>query len=242
MAALLNAQDFIRALKASADPPQVGGPFKIEIARQAWDSPSLYVPNKAEAIAEWLLSTLLKDKSRRPYVVLFSLPAVPTSNPFASSAENPICDDRYWKLLGDLLSNSNGAKGDNHPRSLRPWLVPLLSRIPIAPVILSYFDILRAGGASVGAFHAVAARCISALWPLAVPKFSPETLLECFGAVVQLGISSGIPDAPCDPLQALDESRALSAIVSSYRTSLANSAGKRKGRGWSAFCPEDAEH
>lgn len=65
-----NAQDFIRALKAASDPPHVGGPFKIQIARKAWDDIQLYVPNKAEAIADWLLSRLLKDKSGTQYDIL----------------------------------------------------------------------------------------------------------------------------------------------------------------------------
>lgn len=59
-----NAQDFIRALKASPDPPHAGGPLKVEIARMAWDNQLLYVPNKAETIVDWLLSRLLKDKSK----------------------------------------------------------------------------------------------------------------------------------------------------------------------------------
>ena len=59
-----SAQDLIRALKASSDPPQSGGPHKIQIAREAWDNESLYVPNKAETVAEWLLTRLLKDKDR----------------------------------------------------------------------------------------------------------------------------------------------------------------------------------
>ncbi len=66
-----NAQDFIRALKASSDPPQPGGPLKIDIARLAWDDAQLYVPNKSEAIVEWLLSRLLKEKSRARYVLSF---------------------------------------------------------------------------------------------------------------------------------------------------------------------------
>lgn len=68
-----NAQDFIRALKAPFDPPQPGGPLKIDIARLAWDNAQLYVPNKSEAIVEWLLSRLLKDKSKARYVHLVSL-------------------------------------------------------------------------------------------------------------------------------------------------------------------------
>ena len=59
-----NAQDFIRALKASFDPPHAAGPCKVEIARHAWDNQLLYVPNKAEAIVDGLLSRLLKDKSK----------------------------------------------------------------------------------------------------------------------------------------------------------------------------------
>ena len=68
-----NAQDFIRALKASSDPPHAGGPSKVDIARQAWDDALLYVPNKAEAISDWLFSRLLKDKSRERYGPCFAL-------------------------------------------------------------------------------------------------------------------------------------------------------------------------
>lgn len=69
-----NAQDFIRALKASSDPPHVGGPSKIDIAREAWENNHLYVPNKAEAIVEWLLTRLLKDRARDRYDFLAPLP------------------------------------------------------------------------------------------------------------------------------------------------------------------------
>ena len=59
-----SSQSFIRALKAPSDPPYVGGLKKIELAREAWDNTAFYVPNKEEAIADWLLSKLLKDKDR----------------------------------------------------------------------------------------------------------------------------------------------------------------------------------
>ena len=65
-----NAQYFIRSLKASSDPPHPGGPLKLDIARQAWDDAQLYVPNKSEAIVEWLLSRMLKEKARAWYVHL----------------------------------------------------------------------------------------------------------------------------------------------------------------------------
>ena len=70
MQAAHNAQDFIRALKAPSDPPQAGGPLKIDIARQAWDDAHLYVPNKAEAIVDWVLARLLKDRSKERCALL----------------------------------------------------------------------------------------------------------------------------------------------------------------------------
>lgn len=68
-----SSQDFIRALKASSDPPNTGGLCKIDIARQAWDNNSFYLPSKAEIIAEWILSTLSKEKSRSEYVIATAL-------------------------------------------------------------------------------------------------------------------------------------------------------------------------
>lgn len=70
-----NAQDFIRALKASSDPPHVGGPLKIDIATEAWQNTQLYVPNKAEAIVEWILTRLLKDRSKDRYEPSLFLPS-----------------------------------------------------------------------------------------------------------------------------------------------------------------------
>ncbi|PSR71300.1 hypothetical protein EW026_g399 [Hermanssonia centrifuga] len=59
-----SAQEFIRALKAPSDPPHPDGLSKVDIARQAWDDTSLYVPNKEEAITDWILTRFLKDKDK----------------------------------------------------------------------------------------------------------------------------------------------------------------------------------
>ncbi|KAH9921960.1 Urb2/Npa2 family-domain-containing protein [Epithele typhae] len=203
-----NAQDFIRALKAATDPPQAGGPLKIEIARQAWDNTSMYVPNKAEAIVEWLLSIMLKDKSRPPY--------------------NPLYDSRFWGLLSDVLCVPHAARASDHGRAIRAWMVPLLNRIPISPIVLSYLEAYHSGCRDAVFGFEIAARCIAVLWPLAAPKFNPETLLESFGAVIRLGASANAPVSPFNLPQTLDVSRALTAIVSSYRSCLANWAAKRK--------------
>ena len=62
-----SSQDFVRSLKLASDPPLVGGPYKIEIAQQAWEDTSFYVPNKAEVIADWILAKFLKDKGKEMY-------------------------------------------------------------------------------------------------------------------------------------------------------------------------------
>lgn len=62
-----SSQDFVRSLKLASDPPLVGGPYKIEIAQQAWEDASFYVPSKAEVIADWILAKFLKDKGKEMY-------------------------------------------------------------------------------------------------------------------------------------------------------------------------------
>ncbi|KAI8995332.1 Urb2/Npa2 family-domain-containing protein [Trametes punicea] len=204
-----NAQDFIRALKAPSDPPHVGGPLKIDIAREAWENTRLYIPNKAEAIVEWLLTRLLKDKAKDRHA-------------------NSICDTRYWDLLAQILISSGGGKHGDHGRAQRAWLVPLLNRVPIAPIVLSCFKFASADGSLDTPQYLLVTKCIAILWPLAAPKFSPETLLECFGAAIHLVVALGGPELPDGSLQSLDNSRALSVIVSSYRGTLSNSGSKKK--------------
>lgn len=65
---LQSSQDFVRALKAQPDPPQVGGSTKIEIAVQAWSNTAFYVPSKGEVIADWILTKFLKEKDRETCV------------------------------------------------------------------------------------------------------------------------------------------------------------------------------
>lgn len=66
-----SSQDFVRALKAPADPPQNGGPTKIDIALKVWNDHSFYVPNKDEIIGDWLLTKFHKGKEQD---VLVDLP------------------------------------------------------------------------------------------------------------------------------------------------------------------------
>ncbi|OBZ78846.1 hypothetical protein A0H81_00558 [Grifola frondosa] len=76
---------------------------------------------------------------------------------------------------------------------------------------------------SQSALDPLVAQCITVLWPLAIPKLSPETLLECFGAVVKDYVASA-----SGRQSGWKNLQAHKLIVSSYRTALANTASKKK--------------
>ncbi|EMD41711.1 hypothetical protein CERSUDRAFT_128752 [Gelatoporia subvermispora B] len=201
-----SAQAFIRALKAPSDPPEAGGLPKIDIARRAWDDNTFYVPNKAEAIVDWLLTRLLKDKSKARDV-------------------NPILDARYWNLLSDILLSSDLT----NTRGIKAWLVPILNRVPVAPVIVAFFSLLQADSpnTSLELFGPVC-QCLSVIWPLSVPKFTPETLLECLGAALTFASTCEISLSGPEAGTGQHATRVVRLIVSSYRSSLANASNKKK--------------
>ena len=58
------SHDFIRALKAPADPPNGHEFLKIRMASQAWSQSILYFPNKDQVIADWILTRFLKEKDK----------------------------------------------------------------------------------------------------------------------------------------------------------------------------------
>jgi hypothetical protein len=60
---LINSQAFVRALKASSDPPVQDGPSKLKIAYAGWERAEFLVPNKEELICDWLVGKLVKDRS-----------------------------------------------------------------------------------------------------------------------------------------------------------------------------------
>ncbi|KIJ38960.1 hypothetical protein M422DRAFT_33012 [Sphaerobolus stellatus SS14] len=96
--ALISSQEFIRALKASSDPPSNGSPLKIQFARLAWDNTSFYIPRKAGVILEWLFTRFQKEKGTQI---------------------NPLTDSAHWDLLTDVLR----APGDTQ---IEPLLSTLL--------------------------------------------------------------------------------------------------------------------
>ncbi|KAI0343910.1 hypothetical protein BDW22DRAFT_1473650 [Trametopsis cervina] len=202
----LSAQDFIRALKASSDPPQPGGPSKLEIARKTWDDESLYVPNKQENIVEWILTRLLKEKD-------------------AVTHSNPLLDVQIWTLLHDILQTSASlSRGSLASRPLRTWLLPLLNRIPTAPILVALFTLVD--HESPPELLYVASKAFALLWPMAVPKIGIDSLQDCYGSVTRL-LAQPVKK---QSNEATDASvfRLVDLVVASYRSSSANSSAKKK--------------
>ncbi|GBE78138.1 hypothetical protein SCP_0110210 [Sparassis crispa] len=197
------AQGFIRGLKAASDPPHPGGPLKIELASKAWEDTSLYIPNKAEVIVDWILMRLLKHKSRDA---------------------DPLLDDRYWQLLSEILSCDSLRAGES-ARAAKAWLIPLLNCLPIAPIVRDFFNMLSSTDSEVNLnLNALVSRCLVVVWPLAVPKIGIEALLECFGAVLGWSI---VPHEG-EEMNGRNVVQAQLLVVQAYRAALANAANKKK--------------
>ncbi|KAK0208512.1 Urb2/Npa2 family-domain-containing protein [Desarmillaria ectypa] len=88
--------------------------------------------------------------------------------------KSTVLDVRYWALLLDVISSPQA--------SLRAWLLPLLNRIPVLPVVIALFRGLSGVDVPVWQCLMVLTRdCLAIVWPLAIHKFTAENLLECFG-------------------------------------------------------------
>ncbi|KAI0690683.1 Urb2/Npa2 family-domain-containing protein [Cytidiella melzeri] len=221
----LSAQDFVRALRAPSDPPQPGGPTKLELARATWDDESRLVPNKEENIVEWILTRLLKEKdtSRRVKRICFGKFVLLTTLHFSSS--NHLLDLQIWQLLSDILHvSAKSTTGSRTSRTLRTWLLPLLNRIPTAPILVAFLGL--ADHDFPTALLYVGCRTLSLLWPIAVPKINIDTLLDCYSAVVRCLARREWQQPEGNTREAV--TRLVDLVVASYRSSLSNSVAKRK--------------
>ncbi|TFY72617.1 hypothetical protein EVG20_g369 [Dentipellis fragilis] len=200
---LQSSQIFVRALKAPSDPPKPGDPTKIEIARQAWNTTSFRVPNKGETIVEFLLTRLLKDRIR-------------------DGALNPVLDVRYWQLLDDILLPSEAAENAAAgTRATKAWLLPLLNRTPIVPVVTSLLMLSEQDSSAMTELYTLAATSLAMMWPIAIQKATPDMLLDCFGAL--LGAMVTVPDPSTQGFIKIAH-----LVVVAMRAAFSNSSNKKK--------------
>ena len=115
----------------------------------------------------------------------------------------------------------NASVGAN-ARGPKIWLGSLLNRVPFAPILISTLTLSRNLSDTISKDLLLLVRpCFSVLWPLSVHKIGAETLLECFGTVLDvfgwLGSDVALEDM-CE------------AMVFSYREALGNAGNKKKVR------------
>ncbi|KAJ3828501.1 Urb2/Npa2 family-domain-containing protein [Lentinula raphanica] len=154
---LSSSQNFVKALKASSDPPSVGSFSKLEIARAAWDQKTFYAPRKAEVIVDFILNRFVK-----------------------SNETQSITDIATWTLLLDVITTSPSTKSD-------PWLAPLVSRVPFTRIVIQLFESLQhSPHDDHSQLTRIAHECLTISWPYCVPKINTDLLLDCFGACLRL--------------------------------------------------------
>jgi hypothetical protein len=107
-----------------------------------------------------------------------------------------------------------------HTRPSKTWLATLLHRIPIAPILVAFLDLLGGLDSQMRKkLSQVVSSCLSRIWPLAVQKMGTEILLECFG--------SFLPAVQwCENDEGLVQIGVI--VVSSYKDSLYNFPNKKK--------------
>jgi hypothetical protein len=201
------AQGFIRALKSSSDPPEPGGPTKLEIARNAWESSAVQIPSKADLIVEWILAKMLKAKSYVQHRLCEVL------NVYRFRENNPALDAEHWALLAEILVSSESGR---HNRPLRTWVLPILHRIPLGPILKHVLDHIPQ---HAEALTPLVERSMHILWPMSVQKSTVETLLDVFGAVLRATVR-------CQADQRLARIGVL--VSSSFRSVLGNTSSKKK--------------
>ncbi|KAK0233389.1 Urb2/Npa2 family-domain-containing protein [Armillaria fumosa] len=121
-------------------------------------------------------------------------------------------DVRYWALLLDVISSPQA--------SLRTWLLPLLNRIPVLPVVVSLLKGLPDVDAPACQNLMLLTRnCLATIWPLAVHKFTTEKLLECVGAFLS--------SAQCSQ-EDKNHDQIAQWLILSFTSSFNNSSMKKK--------------
>ncbi|CAE6436414.1 unnamed protein product [Rhizoctonia solani] len=202
---LSSSQEFIRALKAPKDPPRPGGIRKLDLARQAWELETLFIPSKAEVIVEWVLQSLLTSGA-----------AQGRERP----ADSGVLHEKAWKLLADVCArtcpNSNLNK-------LPTWLNGVIKRVAVLPV---FTHLLRALGTvpdldfgSLGVVTSVA----RVLIPPAALKANCDIVAGCLWEVL------GFFAVRHNNENILLETLELSDIVlSTFESSFVNCSNKKK--------------
>lgn len=132
-------------------------------------------------------------------------------------------DLRFWTLLQDILTFLS-PEGSKTPSVHNTWLIPLLNRVPLLPIVLSLLSNsmgLPARMRNELCHHA--SKSFAFVWSLAAPKFSPDHLLECLGALLQVLVVEATEPGEKSGLTTI-----CTLVTSSLHNALSHSSNKKK--------------
>jgi len=142
-----------------------------------------------------------------------------------SSESNPVLDLRFWLLLHDILS-SLGSGGSKTGLVRNAWLISLLNRMPLLPIVLTLLsNAVDLPVQKRDVIYLKSSESLALVWSLAAPKFSLDNLLECFGAVLRVLEAEAAASGENLGLVAI-----CTSVTSSLRSALSHSSNKKKVR------------
>ena len=161
------------------------------------------------------------ERVPREYLA-FSLVLVLIRDPRES---NPVLDLRFWTLVRSILS-SMCSKGLKTGLTRNTWLIPLLNRVPLLPIVFSLLsNSLDLPAQMRDEVYLQSSNSFTLVWSLAAPKFSLDSLLECFGSILRVlqGEVAGFRENP-------GLITICKLVTSSLHTTFSHSSNKKKVR------------
>jgi len=140
-----------------------------------------------------------------------------------TSESNPVLDLRFWTLLQDILFFLSPE--DSKTRSIHnTWLIPLLNRVPLLPIVLSLLsNSVDLPARTRDELCLPSSKSFALVWSLAAPKFSPDHLLECFGVLLRVLVGAATESGENSGLTTI-----CTLVTSSLHNALSHSSNKKK--------------
>lgn len=133
-ASISTSVQLVKALRVPQ--PPANGVAKIEIALEAWESASFFVPKKAELLSQWVLEHLCSSQRSSSSA---STPGTPNKGKSkskaqqhpASQASSSELNHKAWQLLSAIVTTQISTASDLSEAAKRSWLSHLANTQPV---------------------------------------------------------------------------------------------------------------
>lgn len=130
----------------------------------------------------------------------------------------------YWSLLAEILVTAPPHQKTAYARPAKVWLVPLLNRIPFAPVVSTFFSICMSANHSPSeVLIQLFSRCALVIWPMAVQRTNVDALVDCYSFMLAISPAYSSEDATENNF-----TKFIVLVTSSFRSAFSNTTNKKK--------------